>query len=129
MKEPCELIVWYILPAVRAELASALVARGMSQKEIAWRLGITQAAVSQYISKKRGNGANLGEEAKVAIMDLADEMKNGELNILLKICDICSIIRKSGQLCTVHKEVEEVPANCNACMRELPSEIPSTADA
>ncbi len=34
MKPPCEVIVWYVIPTIRAELAKELVKMGMSQKEI-----------------------------------------------------------------------------------------------
>ena len=56
MKPPCEVIVWYVIPTIRAELAKELVKMGMSQKDISERLGITQSAVSQYIKDKRGKG-------------------------------------------------------------------------
>ena len=48
MKCPCEIIVWDVLPCIRAALAAELVEKGLSQNEISKMLGITQAAVSQY---------------------------------------------------------------------------------
>ncbi len=55
MKAPCELSVWYILPLIRGEVARRLVeGHGMTQAKAARRLSITDAAVSQYISGKRG---------------------------------------------------------------------------
>ena len=54
MKSPCEMIVWDILPSIRAATAEELVKRGISQKEVSRMLGITPPAVSQYVSKKRG---------------------------------------------------------------------------
>jgi len=115
MKAPCELIVWYILPAIRAGLASALIDSGVSQKEVAARLGVTQAAVSQYLSKKRGSSTDLGEDAMAAIRKLADEIIAGEFDFLSGICDICLIVRKSGVLCEIHHETEAVPENCDVC--------------
>ena len=56
MKPPCELIVWYVIPTIRAELAKELIKLGLSQKEVSERLGITQSAVSQYVKDKRGKG-------------------------------------------------------------------------
>ncbi|OFV68534.1 MAG: XRE family transcriptional regulator [Candidatus Syntrophoarchaeum caldarius] len=115
MKAPCELIVWYILPSIRAGLASTLIESGVSQKEVAAKLGITQAAVSQYLSKKRGSSTELGEEAMNAIRELGDSIIAGDFDLLTGICDICRIVRKSGVLCDIHREMETVPDNCNMC--------------
>ena len=32
MKPPCEMVVWYIIPAIRSELAKDLLKLGMKQK-------------------------------------------------------------------------------------------------
>ena len=50
MKIPCELIVWYVLPMIRREMADELVTvHNMSQAEVARKFDVTDAAVSQYI--------------------------------------------------------------------------------
>lgn len=50
----CELMRQSLLPVFRSLLASQLVEKyGFSQAEVARRLGITQAAVSQYLHEKR----------------------------------------------------------------------------
>ena len=51
----CEIVVWYVIPTIRSELAKELLNLGMKQKEISELLDITQPAVSQYISDKRGH--------------------------------------------------------------------------
>jgi predicted transcriptional regulator len=49
MKVPCEIVVWYVLPVVRREIAKSLVSDfGLNQRTAAGKLGITEAAVSQY---------------------------------------------------------------------------------
>jgi len=54
MQFRCELMRQSLLPAFRSLLASQLVQEyGFSQAEVARRLGITQAAVSQYLHDKR----------------------------------------------------------------------------
>jgi hypothetical protein len=52
--QPQELEVYYILPALRRELAKALKGQGRSQKYIAELFGVSEAAVSQYLHEKRG---------------------------------------------------------------------------
>ena len=73
MKSPCELVVWDVLPRIRAAISGKLVNRGMPQDEISKVLGITPPAVSQYVSKKRGNSIEFGEAAKASISKSAND--------------------------------------------------------
>ena len=51
----CEYMMWNGLPVIRKEIAESMINDfGLSQKETARRLGITPAAVCQYLSGKRG---------------------------------------------------------------------------
>src|SRR3989338_8090782 len=50
---PQEIEVWYIIPAIRRELTKSMIDLGLTQKQVAKRMGITEAAVSQYLSFKR----------------------------------------------------------------------------
>ena len=51
----CEALARRLLPQMRAEMVYRLVSeRGISQSEASKRLGISRAAVSQYMSRKRG---------------------------------------------------------------------------
>jgi len=45
----------------QADIAKELVKEGMSQKEVAERLGVTAPAISQYLSNKRA-----GQKVKTA---------------------------------------------------------------
>ncbi len=62
MKPPCEIVVWYLIPGIRSVLAKELFSLGMKQKEISAVLDITQPAVSQYLSDKRGNEVGFCDE-------------------------------------------------------------------
>lgn len=119
MKLPCEIIVWYILPKIRSELAKNLSNLGISQKEISEKLGITQAAVSQYINKKRGYGIEFGGGAMEAIEKLAEDMIKSDVELVLRTCEICTILKKDRTICELHKEYDTVPADCNACFGYL----------
>lgn len=51
----CEYVVWHGLPVLRKEIARCMINDfGLNEKEAAEKLGITPAAVSQYLSGKRG---------------------------------------------------------------------------
>jgi predicted transcriptional regulator len=106
MKAPCEIAVWYVLPAIRSELSKEL-AKAMSQKEISEILGITQSAVSQYVSNKRGSKIEFQEDVMDAIRDLANDIAAGNLdNQTLRICEICIKVREDGALCGLNCECE-----------------------
>jgi predicted transcriptional regulator len=94
MKSPCEMVVWDVLPSIRAAVAEELVKRGLAQKEVSKLLGITPPAVSQYVSKKRGYNIEFGEEIKVSISRLADDLLDRKLdNPSERICEICRMLR------------------------------------
>lgn len=90
MKMPCELIVWYLLPAIRCDLAVRLKKKGMAQKKIAELFGITPAAVSQYVKSKRGRAKFRDKKLDEQIEALAESIINGGVNDIKKeICRIC----------------------------------------
>ncbi len=116
MKAPCELVVWYVLPTVKSELTKELINRGTTQKEVANLLGLTEAAVSQYVKGKRGGKLELEEGAKGAIANLADVIVAGEdVNLITEMCRVCGQVKADRTLCGAHMEHELVPKGCDAC--------------
>ncbi len=117
LKSPCEIVIWYVLPSVRSELAKELVKLGLSQKEAANKLGISEAAISHYIKGKRGKKIDLDKETRNEVKRIAKEMAASDDNssLILKTCEICIKIRKSELLCKLHKSLDTVPADCNIC--------------
>jgi len=51
-----------LLPALRAAVAQQLTDRGFTQEEVAELMGLTQPAVSQYCSMKRGRAYSVVNE-------------------------------------------------------------------
>ncbi len=101
MKSPCEIVVWDVLPSIRAAVAEELVKRGLAQKEVSKLLGITPPAVSQYVSKKRGYNIEFGEEIKVSISRLADDLLEKKVdNPVERICEICRMMREDEATCS-----------------------------
>ena len=76
--QPCESAAKYKVPAIKAKLAKELKEKRLSQKEIALRLGVTEAAVSQYLSGKR---AMQKKEAKNDIKDVPE---------VCRLCGMCN---------------------------------------
>ena len=50
MRPPCEVVVWYVIPAIRSDLTKELLNLGMKQKQVCDVLDISQPAISQYVS-------------------------------------------------------------------------------
>ncbi len=94
------MIVWDVLPAIRAAIAEELVNCGLSQQEIARELDMAPSAVSQYLSKKRGYRIVFDEEVKKSIHILAEDMKDNQVDDLAgRICGICRQLREDGLQC------------------------------
>lgn len=119
MRPPCEIVVWYVIPTIRSELAKELLNLGMKQKQISEILDITQPAVSQYISDKRGHGIKFEPEVQNVIKDFARDLVEGkasQLDIIPKMCEICKKVKAEEVVCQMHKEKDNIPLNCTACM-------------
>ena len=119
MRPPCEIVVWYVIPTIRSELAKELLNLGMKQKEISELLDITQPAVSQYISDKRGHGIKFNDETQNLIREFAKgllEEKYTQRDIIPHVCQICKKVKTDEILCQLHKEKGKMPTDCDACM-------------
>ena len=101
MKTPCEIMVQKVLPAIRAELARVLmVEHNCTQQKVADILGLSRAAVSQYVSEKRGAEIGFSDETKEVISNLAAGLL-GDISTNDKItgmCNACRFVQRSGWL-------------------------------
>ena len=97
MKEtPCEYIVWNGLPVIRREIAESMIQDfHLNQKETAEKLGVTAAAISQYISGKRGKNRIENEMVLKEIKKSAEIIINdGTSQVQPETCRICKIMLK-----------------------------------
>ncbi len=105
MKIPCELIVWYVLPMIRREMADELVTvHNMSQAEVARKFDVTDAAVSQYMKKKRGGRPDF-DESDPDYQRFMEELKESARRIAqenadfsMEMCRLCGIFKRIGLL-------------------------------
>ncbi|MDD1695027.1 MAG: helix-turn-helix domain-containing protein [Methanoregula sp.] len=91
----CDTMVRNLLPPMRAEMVVRLVMKqGLSQSDAAKRLGVTRAAVSQYMSRKRGAGeVEISTELDLMIDRWALAVVTGESDI--NLCDVCQCAKKN----------------------------------
>lgn len=119
MKPPCEIVVWYVIPAIRSELAKDLLALGMKQKDVSELMDITQPAVSQYITDKRGSGIELSSKVKEMVKELAVQLHNGEASkaqIISRTCSICKNIKTEDVLEQLNIDKTELDEDCQGCL-------------
>lgn len=70
----------------------------MSNREIAERMNLTDAAVSQYLSKKRGVGFKLNQVILDMVKRSTSRIANGDANIDEEICKICEALKEDQNL-------------------------------
>ena len=99
MTMPCESAIWNILPAIRRELARKLVFDfGINQRQAAQLIGMTDAAVSQYLSGKRGKYLIANPEILDDIALIAQKILGGRELTNHDLCQVCKKIRREEEI-------------------------------
>jgi predicted transcriptional regulator len=120
---PYEIVAKSALPALRAMVAKRLQDEyHMTQQEVAKRLGVTQASVSNYARKTRGMMVNL--ESDTTVTKAADRIAH-ELSLanpdsreaLKSMTEVLDYIRFNKLMCTLHGDLEPgfPTEGCYAC--------------
>jgi len=117
MKIPCEVIVWYVLPSIRRELAIELIKNhDASQKTAAKLLDVTTAAVCQYVNEKRGQNIYKLIKDKKVEKKVRDQISKAAIRILAdpdktvgEICLLCNILKREGVIANYYREYEKGP--------------------
>ena len=111
-----EVEVWYGLPAVRRRLAELLKEQGMTQREIAEKLGMAESAVSQYLSGKRGGSElpqGIDERFKTAAAAITQGNQEDTKKEIMKLLDV---LREERVICDIHRQHSpDVPKRCEIC--------------
>ena len=110
---PEELAVKSALPALRASIAKTLMTKyGLTQMRIAELLGVTQTAISYYISNKRGSAAQesiQADEIKKTVIEISSMLVQKEIDrraVATKLTEALRYIKRNHLLCDVHKQYE-----------------------
>ena len=113
---PQEIEVWYIIPAIRRELVKEIIKLGPNQKRIAEILGVTPAAVSQYMSQKRAKEVEFAQETMDEIKKSAKIIMDDPGKLVEEMQKILLSVKKNKTLCRVHYQHEKMPERCEACL-------------
>tara|TARA_Y100000782_G_scaffold68702_1_gene74536 strand:- start:2478 stop:2894 length:417 start_codon:yes stop_codon:yes gene_type:complete len=112
---PAEIESKTLIPALRAILAKDLTKKHhMCEDEISQMLGVTQAAISNYIRGTRGDPQlieKLLAEKQVAEMidDITSSLSSDRAytpSSLSKFIGLCNFIKSSLLICDIHHELE-----------------------
>lgn len=114
LRMPQEIEVWYLLPAIRREFARIMIKKGIKQREISKKLGITEAAVSQYISSKRAKSVRFSKTINREIEKSVERVIKGK-NVMVEMQRVCKMCRRDKTLCRIHKAHGKVPKGCEVC--------------
>ena len=116
--QPQEIEVFYVLPALRRELAVCMKEFGKSQKEIAKLVGVTEAAISQYLSSKRATFLQFDSKVKLAIKNSAENITD-ELSLTRELQRLLILTRQERIVCKVHENLGTAQKGCNVCFEDL----------
>ncbi|MDV3293015.1 MAG: hypothetical protein LYZ70_01965 [Nitrososphaerales archaeon] len=123
MINPYEIVSKSALPALRAMVAKRLrEGYHLTQQDVAVKLGVTQASVSNYARKARGVMINFETDPNVAksadkiarILSVENPDQRMALSIMTEVCDY---IRFSHLMCSLHSELDPgfQSEGCEAC--------------
>ena len=114
---PQEIEVWYLLPSIRKALARSFVHDfKLKQKQAAQLLGITEAAVSQYLKEKRGTELHFTKSEQEKIRSTAKKILNDKANVMKHIYSLCEFFRGTPTLCRIHRKHDKnLPKDCKIC--------------
>ena len=115
MDTPQEVQVWFILAAVRRQYVVSLKKLGLKQKEIATALNLTESAVSQYLSNKRGKGVSFTPKLRKEINISAQKVANDRKELNPELQKIMRKIKDSKFICTVCHTHVNTADDCNIC--------------
>ena len=105
MAVACEKMVRYVLPWIRKEFAIIMVNElELSQVQVAKKLDVTEPAISQYLSSKRGNEIEIMDENVLqAVREAAIRINEDTSGLGKEICKICRLIRVSNAIPEIYK--------------------------
>ncbi len=130
VKFACEIVVKQLLPTLRMLVARELFNKGLTQEEIAKKLGVTQAAISKYLSRELK--IPISHEISDYLIPVSKEISevitvyDDPREGLSRFCQFCFALRDRGIICNLHEEVFPPLKNldCDLCRTIIPAKEP-----
>ncbi|MBI4153131.1 transcriptional regulator [Candidatus Woesearchaeota archaeon] len=124
---PQEIEVWYVLPAIRKAFAIELIRCGLSQKNVAHILGVTEAAISQYKKEKRAHNLIFNEAIDGEIKKSAGSLRDKPETIFKEMMRINKLVKTTGLFCELHRSKCATPDDCETACYVMSDETGNTA--
>ena len=117
---PQEVEVWYIIPALRRELAKSMVEDyKVMQNKVAEHMGITEAAVSQYLNSKRAKEVVFTNAVLDEIQKSAKKVMENQKQLVPEMIRLTKLTGVKQVMCDIHKKQDiELPGGCDVCFEE-----------
>lgn len=126
MKTPYELAYRYVIPHIQRKLVLALREKGLTNTEIARKLGITPSAVTRYLKGERGTAVDLSRFGDIEEMIgvLAEKIAKGAAGtyeVLAATTAVAAYALSRKYLCSYHALIDEGvdPRRCGVCPQVL----------
>ena len=117
---PQEIEVWYLIPALRRELAKIFISDyGMSQKQVSQVLYLTESAVSQYLKSKRAKELEFSSQEIEEIKKTAIEILSNKTDINENLYKLSVKFKGCNSLCDFHKKQDNsISKDCDLCLTD-----------
>jgi len=114
---PQEIEVWYIIPAIRRELAKSMIDDfKFTQKQVANHMALTEAAVSQYLNLKRAKEVIFTQAVLEEIKKSASSIIENNITLVPEMLRLCHLTDVKQVMCDIHKKQGvELPEDCEIC--------------
>jgi hypothetical protein len=114
---PQELEVWYLIPALRRELAKAFISEfKLTQKQVADKMRVTESAISQYINEKRASGLKFNDKEQKIITKVAKKIIQKNLETNEELYKLSKKFKGTDSLCEFHRKHDpSIEKNCDLC--------------
>ncbi|MFH1307618.1 MAG: hypothetical protein ABIH72_02090 [archaeon] len=102
---PQEIEVWYIIPAIRRDLAKELTQTyHLTFEQTGNLLGVSKAAISQYLKNKRAKMCKFPDSVKKEIVKSAKIINKDNKKAVHEIMRIIEIMKKGKCSCEICKK-------------------------
>ena len=111
---PQEVEVFYVIPAIRRELATVMKASGIKQKDIAKLLFVKESTISQYMTEKRAAEMKFSQKVKEAVALSANAIKD-RVSLVAETQKLLRLVKEEKALCQIHTSISNIPKTCDVC--------------
>ena len=117
---PQEIEVWYIIPALRRELVKSMITDlKLNQKQVAKIMGLTEAAISQYLHSKRAKNVVFTKAVLQEIKKSAQKVAEYPEFLISEMVKLSRLTEVKHIMCDLHKKQSSSLENgCDICFHE-----------